>query len=183
MLYFSKIRQDYTFYGEKELFDEAEYASHASFSQEVKAGDSHQVETSLLIDGPFNQVSGDYELLLVSDGVVIKQFPVYLAFTHIPESPDYKVSIKTASQTSFKEIETYFSYRQREHVKRNHDGSIDRTHLFNPSRKQTVASHSFAGISTDDYPIKVKVKVLSHAFEPNTYFDRTSLRQMAAVSA
>lgn len=174
-LYLSKIRQPYAFYTNAAgAFDETNYAAYAAMSTNVVAGNIYNFDTGLLPEGSFNQVSGSYELLLVSNHMVQASYPFHLAFTDRPVSPDYEVSVKTSSQTVFTNIDTYFSYCQREYVKNNADWSIDSVNLFDPSHKKPIASHSFAGFSTADYPITVRVKVLGQAFAPNTYFDATT---------
>jgi hypothetical protein len=174
-LYVSKVRQPYAFYTNESTgrFDETEYARHASIQLQVTAAQTYQIDTNDFNEGPFNQVSGSYEILLVNEGSVESVHPFHLAFKQLPVSPDYAVLVRTAGSADYVSVPTWFSYMQREYVKSNADDTINSIKLFNPGHPEQLASHSFAGFSTDDYPISVRVQVLGHAFAPNTYFDDT----------
>ncbi|VGO20835.1 carbohydrate binding domain-containing protein [Pontiella sulfatireligans] len=172
-LYLSKIRQPYTFYMNGLIFDEAEYASHAGITRQVVAGQIYLFDTRELNEGAFNQVSGSCELMLVNNGLIEAVHPFHLAFRDVPVSPDYEVSVQADGDAGFSVLPTFFSYMPREQVRLDNSGAIMSIKKFDEFNVQPIASHSFAGISTDDYPVTVRVKVLNHAFAPNTYFDET----------
>jgi hypothetical protein len=139
--------------------NENRLARYAATTVNVTAGQPASLPTSGLR-------SGFYDFVLVRNGAVEATKRVHLAFSRIPVSPHYEVSVEMNGKIT--SLSTYTSYRDEVYVRDfGVDGKGNIT-FFNASG-QPVNAHSWAGISTRDYPIVVRVKVLPAA--GNTYFD------------
>jgi len=137
------------------MFDVEEFASYAAVEQTVSAGQSSSINTVGLLPG-------SYDLVLVDNGIVEAVHSFHMAFTSPPVSPHYAVSVEVSGQTT--DLSTFYSCRRAEYIKDwGLDGKNYEIKTYGQNRKEPVNAHSWAGISTDAYPITVRVKVLPAA--------------------
>lgn len=130
----------------------AEIRKYAVRSRNAVAGEPLAIETEGL-------ESGTYYLSLIQNGAVVAALRLHLAFTEIPISPDYEVSV--VRRGGSESLPSYYSFRRKEYL-RYGNAEFKATSLL---RDGPIVAHSWAGFSTDDYPITVRLKVRPGAKE------------------
>jgi hypothetical protein len=121
----------------------------ASRSVAVEGGEAVSIGTEGL-------ETGTYFLSLIHNGVVRASLRLHLAFTELPVSPDYSVSVVRDGKTQ--SLPSYYTYRRDDYMRYN--SNLEGTHV---SHGGPVAAHSWSSISTDGYPVTVRLKVLPGA--------------------
>lgn len=131
----------------------ADLTKGAARIQRVVAGKAVSIDTAGLD-------SGTYLLALLQGGVVESQLQIHLAFKKIPVSPDYEVVVNRSGVPHA--LTTYHSVGLDEYVQYGPDFNPDNIVSF---RHRPVVAHSWAALSTDDYPVTVRVRVKPQARE------------------
>lgn len=122
-----------------------DYAINAVRQISVTSGRQDTINTTGL-------ETGTYDLALVINGIIEDQQQIHLAMTQPPLSPDYEITVLRTNEQDFEPLTTYYSYGKEVYYRQGERMT------FTKGRRPVVA-HSWASISTNDYPLTIRVKV------------------------